>query len=174
LSDQILRLIESPGKSPVESSLGPEWRRVFTDGSCLRNPDGPGGWAWAVPGGDYASGFDASTTNQRMEMTAVLRALTSLDNDPLVIISDSQYVVQCFHKEWHIKWRRNGWRNSKREPVANQDLWEPLVEEVERRGEHLMFRWVKGHSGDPMNDYVDMLAGEAAYDQVARSSHSAG
>ena len=74
----------------------------------------------------------------------------------LVIVSDSNYVVQCFHDRWWQRWQANGWRNAQRKPVANVDLWEPLVElYLERRPE---LRWVKGHSGDRMNDLVDRLA----------------
>jgi ribonuclease HI len=133
---------------------------VYTDGACSGNP-GPGGWAWAVaPEGDvFASGGDAHTTNQRMELMAVLEALRSLPGE-LVIVSDSTYVVHCFRDRWWVKWRANGWRNSKKEPVANTDLWMPLVELVEHR--RPQFRWVKGHSGNQMNDLVDRLAVAAA------------
>ncbi len=75
------------------------------------------------------------------------------------IVSDSTYVVNCFRDNWWVKWERNGWRNSKKEPVANVDLWKPLIELV--RSGDVSFRWVKGHSGDPMNDLVDQLAVEA-------------
>lgn len=134
----------------------PDRITVYTDGACSGNP-GPGGWAWAVaPGGEpWGSGGAAHTTNQRMELTAVLEALTSLEGD-LVIVSDSSYVVQCFRDRWWVRWQANGWRNAQKKPVANVDLWEPLVEAyLERRPE---LRWVKGHSGDPMNDLVDRLA----------------
>jgi ribonuclease HI len=129
---------------------------VYTDGACSGNP-GPGGWAWAVaPSGvPSGSGGEAHTTNQRMEIMAVLEALRSLDGD-LTIVSDSAYVVHCFRDGWWRRWKTNGWRNSKREPVANSDLWRPLVELYEERRPE--FRWVKGHSGDPMNDLVDQLA----------------
>jgi ribonuclease HI len=130
---------------------------VYTDGACSGNP-GPGGWAWAVaPGGEpHGVGGAAHTTNQRMELTAVLEALRSVPGDELVIMSDSTYVVQCFRDRWWQRWQTNGWRNSQRKPVANVDLWEPLIEVyLERRPD---LRWVKGHSGDPMNDLVDRLA----------------
>ena len=73
-------------------------------------------------------------------------------------MSDSTYVVNCFRDRWWEGWQRNGWRNSKRQPVANRDLWEPLVDLVNERGD-VTFRWVKGHSGDPMNDLVDAAGG---------------
>ncbi|MFM8310780.1 MAG: ribonuclease H [Ilumatobacteraceae bacterium] len=129
---------------------------IYTDGACSGNP-GPGGWAWAVApdGAPSGSGGERATTNQRMELRAVLEALRSLDG-PLLIVSDSTYVVHCFRDRWWVRWKANGWRNSKKEPVANTDLWMPLVDLVEvRRPE---FRWVKGHSGDRMNDVVDRLA----------------
>lgn len=131
---------------------------VYTDGACSGNP-GPGGWAWAIAGGSYASGAAAQTTNQRMELTAVLEAVKS--NSGLIeIVSDSTYVVNCFRDRWYTGWKKRGWRNSKNEPVANRDLWEPLIDLVLARRD-VSFRWVKGHGGDPMNDFVDRLAVEA-------------
>jgi ribonuclease HI len=133
---------------------------VYTDGACSGNP-GPGGWAWAVaPGGEpRGAGGEARTTNQRMEVRAVLEALRALPGQ-LTIVSDSTYVVNCFRDEWWVRWKRNGWRNAKKEPVANTDLWKPLIELYEVR--RPAFRWVKGHSGDVMNDLVDRLAVAAA------------
>jgi ribonuclease HI len=133
---------------------------VYTDGACSGNP-GPGGWAWAVaPDGEpWGSGGEAHTTNQRMEIRAVLEALRSLEGE-LDIVSDSTYVVNCFRDRWWARWRANGWRNAKKQPVANTDLWMPLVELYLQR--HPTFRWVRGHSGDPMNDLVDRLAVDAS------------
>jgi len=132
---------------------------VFTDGACSGNP-GPGGWGWAVaPDGEPSgSGGEVATTNQRMEVSAVLDAVRTLgaDGTPIEIVSDSKYVVDCFNDRWWVKWERNGWKNSKKQPVANTDLWKPLIEVV--RDGDVTFRWVKGHSGDPMNDLVDRLA----------------
>jgi ribonuclease HI len=139
---------------------------AYTDGACSGNP-GPGGWAWAVPGGRYASGAAADTTNQRMEITAALEAVRAIEGR-LEIVSDSTYVVNCFRDRWHEGWVKRGWKNSKKEPVANRDLWEPLIELVLTRGD-VAFSWVKGHSGDPMNDLVDRLAVEAAMTQVGRT-----
>jgi ribonuclease HI len=134
---------------------------VYTDGACSGNP-GPGGWAWAVsPAGEPRSrGGEARTTNQRMEILAAFDAVRSLPG-PLVVVSDSTYVVHCFRDGWWKGWLARGWRNSQRQPVANRDLWEPFIELVRRRGD-VEFRWVKGHSGDPMNDLVDQLAVAAA------------
>jgi ribonuclease HI len=133
---------------------------VYTDGSCLGNP-GPGGWGWAVPDGPYASGAERQTTNQRMEITAVVKALEALEG-PVLVMSDSTYVVNCFRDRWYEGWRRRGWRNSAGKPVANQDLWEPLLALALDPGRPVRFGWVKGHSGDTMNDRVDLLATEAA------------
>ena len=98
---------------------------VYTDGACSGNP-GPGGWAWAVvDGGPFASGAEAHTTNQRMEITAAFDAVRTLDDttDGLHVVSDSTYVVYCFRDRWWEGWLRRGWINSQRKPVANRDLW---------------------------------------------------
>ena len=133
--------------------------QVWTDGACKGNP-GPGGWAWALDRERFASGHDAATTNQRMEVQAAFDAVATLDG-PLHVISDSTYVVHCFNDEWWRGWHRRNWKNSQRQPVANRDLWEPFVDLVLSRGD-VTFSWVKGHSGDPMNDFVDELAVAAA------------
>lgn len=139
---------------------------VYTDGACSGNP-GPGGWAWAVPDGAYASGAEAHTTNQRMEIVAASEALYAIDG-PVTVVSDSTYVVNCFTKKWYVGWQQKGWVNSKKQPVANQDLWRPLIEHVLDRGD-VTWRWVKGHSGDHWNDVVDRLAVEAASTQRGRT-----
>lgn len=130
---------------------------VWTDGACSGNP-GPGGWAWATRDGRHASGGEARTTNQRMEIKAALEAVRALEG-PLVVVSDSTYVVNCFRDAWWKGWIARGWQTSARKPVVSRDLWEPLVTLVNERGD-VSFRWVKGHSGDEMNDLVDRLAVE--------------
>lgn len=132
--------------------------RIYTDGSS--GADGSGGWAWAIsPDGRIQdSGPATETTNQRMEMTAALQALLSNPGD-VTIVSDSSYVVDCFNKNWSKKWLQNGWLNSAGNPVANQDLWEALLDVAKDR--NVTFEWVKGHSIDPMNALVDRLAGSA-------------
>ena len=136
---------------------------VYTDGACLGNP-GPGGWAWVEEAtGVYEAGPEPRTTNQRMEIRAALEAVNSHPG-PLVVVSDSTYVVNCFRDRWWEGWLRRGWKNSAGKPVANRDLWEPLVDLVRSRGD-VTFRWVRGHSGHPMNDLVDRLAVEAANTQ---------
>jgi ribonuclease HI len=131
---------------------------VWTDGACSGNP-GPGGWAWGTQDGRRASGGAPATTNQRMEIQAALEAVIALEG-PLIVVSDSTYVVNCFRDAWWRGWLTRGWVNSAKKPVANRDLWEPLITAVRDRGD-ISFRWVKGHSGDPMNDLVDRLAVEA-------------
>src|SRR5436305_11030867 len=140
---------------------------VYTDGACVGNP-GPGGWAWAVPGGRFASGAAAATTNQRMEVQAALEAVTS-NPGPLVIVSDSTYVVNCFRDRRWEGWLARGWMNKAKKPVANRDLWEPLIQAVRADPARVTFRWVKGHGEDPFNDLVDRLAVEAARTQAGRS-----
>ncbi len=143
---------------------------VFTDGACSGNP-GPGGWAWAVPDGPYGSGSTTHSTNQRMEIAAALEALRTLGPitpGPIEIVSDSTYVVNCFRDRWWQGWMARGWKTSAKQPVANRDLWEPLIDHVRVRIStpgNVRFRWVKGHSGNRMNDFVDQLAVIAAASQ---------
>ena len=141
---------------------------VYTDGACSGNP-GPGGLAWAVGERLWRSGAEAHTTNQRMELTAVLEAVTSITG-PVEVVSDSTYVVNCFRDSWWRGWLARGWLNSQKKPVANRDLWEPLVDAYRAGPGRIRFRWVKGHAGDPMNELVDRLAVEAAASQTGRSA----
>ncbi len=139
---------------------------VYTDGACVGNP-GPGGWAWAVPGGAWACGAERRTTNQRMELRAVLEALREITGS-VEVVSDSTYVVNCFRDRWYAGWMRRNWRNANRKPVKNRDLWEPLIELYLERLPEVSFRWVKGHSGDEWNEIADQLASGAARDQRNR------
>ncbi len=141
---------------PEPSSASPDVTEVFTDGACSGNP-GPGGWAWATLDGRKASGGEPNTTNQRMELRAVLEALLGLPG-PVVVHSDSTYVVNCFNEKWYEGWKAKNWKNSQRKPVANRDLWEPLIDLYLMRRDEVSFVWVKGHSGDAMNDLVDQMA----------------
>lgn len=140
-------------------------RRVWTDGACQGNP-GPGGWGWVDDTGRWASGAEAQSTNQRMEIMAAYRAVVD-HAEPLTVISDSTYVVHCFRDRWWEGWLKRDWKNSQRKPVANRDLWEPFVELVRSRGD-VDFEWVKGHAGDEMNDIADRLAVAAAATQTER------
>jgi ribonuclease HI len=133
---------------------------VYTDGSCRGNP-GPGGWAWAVDNGPSDSGGESHTTNQRMEVMAVIQALGALSG-PVHVISDSTYVVNCFRQKWWEGWKRRGWRTTQGKPVANLDLWQQLLDLALDPSRPVTFAWVKGHSGDRMNDVVDLLATQAA------------
>ncbi|MEO7753185.1 MAG: ribonuclease H [Terracoccus sp.] len=145
-------------KAPMVAPEGATF--VYTDGACRGNP-GPGGWAWAVDRDRFDSGSERPSTNQRMEIRAALEAVTAL-RGPLVVVSDSTYVVNCFRDRWWAGWLARGWTTSAKKPVANRDLWEPLVMMVKDRGD-VAFRWVKGHSGDAMNDLVDELAVAASH-----------
>jgi ribonuclease HI len=143
--------------------------RIHTDGACRGNP-GPGGWAWASGREEFDSGAEAHTTNQRMEVLAVIEALREHSDGPLEIVSDSNYVVKCFHDKWYVSWLRRNWKNAKGQSVANRDLWETLIPLVLESGRDVSFSWVKGHSGDLMNDFVDELATAAADTQRGRHS----
>lgn len=136
----------------------PEPLRVYTDGACSGNP-GPGGWAWASSPEHCASGGEAATTNNRMELMAVLRAIEDNPDRPLVVVMDSTYVKDGLEK-WSHGWVRNGWVTKDRKPVKNKEIWVPLLEarDSRRPGTEVSFEWVKGHSGDVMNDLVDELA----------------
>ena len=147
---------------------------VYTDGACSGNP-GPGGWGWATETGIEGSGNEAHSTNQRMEVWAVLDALQTLlprHAGPIRVVSDSTYVVNCFRDQWWKGWISRGWKNSQKQPVANQDLWRPLIalyRDAQSMGpDRVTFQWVKGHSGNRMNDLVDLLAVAAAQTQSGR------
>ncbi len=154
-----------PRRRSVPTADDASATEVWTDGACSGNP-GPGGWAWATRDGRQGYGSAAATTNQRMEIHAALEAVRSLEG-PLVVVSDSTYVVNCFRDGWWRGWLSRGWVTSAKKPVANRDLWEPLIELYRARGD-VSFRWVKGHSGDTMNDLVDQLAVRAGKER----SHS--
>lgn len=127
--------------------------RVWTDGAS--SPDGRGGWAW-VTETSQDSGSARSTTNQRMEMQAVIEAIKAHEGGQIVIYTDSAYVMNCMVEGWYHKWHRNGWRSSKGSSVSNRDLWEQLIALYEANS--VTFIKVRGHSGEPMNDRADQLA----------------
>ena len=134
---------------------------IYTDGACRGNP-GPGGWAALLLAGEHEreiSGAEAATTNNRMELTAVIRALEALKR-PIqgAIYTDSQYVRQGV-LEWMPNWKARGWKTADKKPVKNQDLWQALDALVAKH--QLEWHWVKGHSGNVGNERVDALANRA-------------
>jgi len=145
---------------------------LFTDGACSGNP-GPGGWGFILRGGGAAereeSGGEPSTTNNRMELTAVIRGLDELaDGSTVVVTTDSEYCVKGLN-EWMDGWKKRGWRKADRSPVMNRDLWEQL--DVHRSRLRLRAQWIRGHNEHPENERCDRLA-VAAIDQVRRSGAS--
>ena len=136
---------------------------IFTDGACSGNP-GPGGWGAVLRYNGHEkelSGGEAETTNNRMELCAVIYALEALKEPCEVnLYSDSQYVCNALTQGWAKKWRANGWMRNKKEKALNPDLWERLLDLCEKHTVHV--NWVKGHAGHPENERCDRLAVEAA------------
>jgi ribonuclease HI len=127
--------------------------RIYTDGACSGNgrSDPRGGWAaiLSVPGAELVeiSGGEKPSTNQRMELTAAIKGLKALETPSTVTVyADSAYLVSGMRERWYDTWRRNGWKNSKRQPVANRDLWEALIDLVENHDHHVRFEKVPGHA----------------------------
>ena len=131
---------------------------IYTDGACSGNP-GPGGWGSILMYNGHRrelSGGDRSTTNNRMEMTAVIEALEALKRSCRIVIhTDSTYVMKGM-TEWMDNWKRRGWKTADRKPVKNVDLWQRLDEAMARHD--VEWRWVRGHSGVPENERADELA----------------
>jgi ribonuclease HI len=142
---------------------------IYTDGSCLGNP-GPGGWASLLVHGDQQKllvGSEGDSTNNRMEMQAVLEGLQVLKNSCEVsLYVDSQYVMNAFTQGWLVSWKKKGWKTANRAPVKNQDLWLLLEEAASRHRIH--WHWVKGHSGHRENEIVNQAAMDAAKGQWPR------
>lgn len=132
---------------------------VSTDGSALRNPNGPMGWAWANHGdGTHDAGGATNGTNQIGELCAVLQALRAHhDVAEMVIETDSQYAINC-STTWVRGWKKNGWKNAAKKPVKNVQLIKAIDAEISRRPGSVKFVWVKGHAGDEFNEIVDDLA----------------
>ena len=132
---------------------------IYTDGACSGNP-GPGGWGAVLKYGAYErelSGGEASTTNNRMELTAVIEALDIL-KEPCVVelYSDSKYVIDALEKGWAWGWKKRGWVKSDKKPALNPDLWEELLALTQKH--QLRYHWVKGHADNPKNNRCDELA----------------
>jgi len=132
---------------------------IFTDGACSGNP-GPGGWGVVLRFGPHErelSGGDISTTNNRMELTAAIMGLAALKEPCRVtLVTDSKYVADGIMQGWAEGWRANGWRKADKKPALNSDLWEQLLELIEKHDVNI--RWVKGHAGHPENERCDQLA----------------
>lgn len=136
---------------------------IYTDGSCEPNP-GPGGWCAILnaPGKPelVLKGSETDTTNNRMEMRAIIKGLKAAGpNRDVTVYTDSRYVIDAFNKNWLKNWERNGWKTRRGEPVLNQDLWNKLQDLVRGNGQRRCeFRKVKAHAGDPMNERADEIA----------------
>ena len=132
---------------------------LYTDGACSGNP-GPGGWgAILIFKGieKELSGGEASTTNNRMELTAVIEGLSALKESCIVeLYSDSKYVIDGLSKGWAVSWRKNGWKKADKKPALNPDLWETLLTLTEKH--QMRYHWVKGHAENPYNNRCDELA----------------
>ncbi len=134
---------------------------IFTDGACSGNP-GPGGWGAILRYGTNEkelSGGEENTTNNRMELTACIMALSALKVPcEVTLTTDSQYVVNGITKGWAASWRSNGWIKGDKKPALNPDLWEQLLDLTETH--NVTFNWIKGHAGHPENERCDALAVE--------------
>ncbi len=131
---------------------------IYTDGGC-HNPSGVGGWAAIIYGGSEPveiSGYETDTTNQKMELRAAIEALKRLEQPTQVRLhSDSAYLINGMNQQWYLKWQQNGWKNAKRKPVENADLWKALVELARYRT--IEWEKVKGHAGVRANERCDAL-----------------
>ena len=161
---------------PQSGGQGGQCLEIYTDGACRGNP-GPGGWAALLLFGEHektVTGAEAHTTNNRMELMAVIGALEALKRPVRArVYTDSQYVRRGI-TEWLRRWQAHGWRTAARKPVQNQDLWQRLDQLA--GGHQLEWHWVPGHAGVPGNERVDRLANEALEAMVragADSAHSA-
>lgn len=147
----------------MNKEYGMKQIKIYTDGACSGNP-GPGGWGAVLFYQDKMkeiSGGEADTTNQRMELKAVIEALKALKVEgwEVTVYSDSAYFVNAVQQDWLSRWQQNGWKNSKKEPVANQDLWLELIQMMKKN--HLNVEKVKGHAGNEWNERCDELARKA-------------
>jgi len=134
--------------------------KIYTDGACDPNP-GTGGWAAILISANGAkkeiSGAERNTTNNRMELTAAIRALTALKKPCVVdLYTDSEYLKNAFTQGWLAKWQRNGWRTADRKPVKNDDLWQQLLHLTSVH--EVKWHWVRGHASNPLNNRCDELA----------------
>ena len=144
---------------------------IYTDGACSGNP-GPGGWGAMLTSGDSVKelfGGEMGTTNNRMEMTAVIEALAALKRPCRVTLYlDSEYVRKGI-TEWISGWKARGWRTAAKQPVKNVDLWQKLDALVTSSGHTIEWRWVKGHAGDPGNERADALANKGVVAALSKA-----
>ena len=170
-----------PAPKQAEVPRGPHVT-VYTDGGAIGNP-GPGGYGVVIipPEGELRelSGGFRRTTNNRMELMACIVALENIDGrQPIVLYSDSRYMVDAINKRWVFSWKKKGWKKADGQPAKNTDLWERLLKRLEDL--EVSFRWVKGHAGQEWNERCDALAGRAmagpdlAVDSVYEASGFAG
>ena len=137
--------------------------RIYTDGGCAGNQsdENLGGWGAILEFGQAVKelyGSEKNTTNNRMEMTALLEALRAVkkENQEIHVFSDSSYLMDCFRKKWYVSWQKNGWKTAGKKPVENQDLWQRLL--VQASEHQISWIKVKGHSDNPYNNRCDELA----------------
>ncbi len=141
--------------------------RIYCDGGCRPNP-GPGGWGAILQYPEKKtekelSGYAPNTTNNQMELTAVIRALDALKVPcDIMVVTDSKYLANAFRQKWLEKWKRNGWKTASKAPVKNKELWQTLDELAGKH--HIEWTWIKGHAGHPENERCDELATEARED----------
>ena len=145
---------------------------IYTDGACSGNP-GPGGWGAILMYGEHRkelSGGEANTTNNRMELTAVIAALSALKEPCEVELwSDSKYVIDALEKGWAKSWQKNGWKKADKKPAINPDLWEQLLDLCEKHD--VRFHWVKGHADNEGNNRCDRMATREAA-KAARNKYT--
>lgn len=134
---------------------------IYTDGACSGNP-GPGGYGVVIHDSNdnyitELSGGEINTTNNRMELTAVIRGLSKIPQPfNVLVVTDSKYIVDSINKGWAISWASNGWRKGDGKPALNVDLWKKLLELIDNNS--VTFQWVKGHARHPQNEKCDKLA----------------
>lgn len=160
---------DAKARTAREGSAGKPRVELYTDGACQGNP-GPGGWAFVLKHPSTGrelerAGGDPQTTNNRMELQAVIEGLSTLTKPSLVdLYSDSQYVLNGL-REWLKAWKSRGWRTADKQPVKNQDLWETLDALIQKH--EVRFHWIRGHNEHPENERCDRMA-VAARDEAAR------